>query len=58
MGKLDSVKMGDELAERGFLLSYNSSYLVQRNLIQICLMGELERAEVEPLLDIFAGFAG
>jgi aspartate aminotransferase-like enzyme len=55
--RLDSVRMGDELAENGFLLSYNSSYLVRRNLIQICLMGELERAEIAPVLDIVSSFA-
>ncbi len=38
--QLDSVAIGDALVERGFQLSYNSGYLVRRNVIQICMMGE------------------
>ncbi len=32
--------MGQQLQKAGYLLSYNSDYLRQRNWIQICLMGE------------------
>ncbi len=48
---LNSVKVGAQLHEAGFLLSYNSDYLRERNWIQICLMGEFERAKLTPLLN-------
>lgn len=37
---ISSVEVGDQLTSKGFLLSYQSRYLVARNWIQICLMGE------------------
>lgn len=37
---ISSVAVGDQLAAHGFLLSYQSRYLVARNWIQVCLMGE------------------
>jgi aspartate aminotransferase-like enzyme len=40
---LDSAAVGAELEEQGFLLSVNSQYLLERNWIQICLMGETSR---------------
>jgi aspartate aminotransferase-like enzyme len=43
----NSAELGQQLQQAGFLLSYNSDYLRQRNWIQICLMGEycLEKLE-------------
>jgi len=49
--ELNSVKVGGQLHEAGFLLSYNSEYLRQRNWIQICLMGEFQREKVVSLLN-------
>jgi aspartate aminotransferase-like enzyme len=49
--QLNSAKVGAQLNEAGFLLSYNSEYLRRRNWIQICLMGEFERAKLTPLLN-------
>ena len=43
-------KVGDELKARGFHVSYESAYLLERNWLQICLMGEFERASLEGLL--------
>ncbi len=40
---LSSAAVGAELEQRGFLLSVNSQYLLDRNWIQICLMGETSR---------------
>jgi aspartate aminotransferase-like enzyme len=37
---INSARLGQQLRDAGYLLSYNSSYLLQRNWIQICLMGE------------------
>jgi aspartate aminotransferase-like enzyme len=48
---LDSASVGAQLNEAGFLLSYNSEYLRARNWIQICLMGEFDRAKLVPLLN-------
>ncbi|HEX4350155.1 MAG TPA: aminotransferase class V-fold PLP-dependent enzyme, partial [Verrucomicrobiae bacterium] len=36
----NSAEIGPLLCQAGFLVSYNSNYLRQRNWIQICLMGE------------------
>jgi aspartate aminotransferase-like enzyme len=49
--QFDSAKVGAQLNEAGFLLSSNSEYLRERNWIQICLMGEFDRAKLVPLLN-------
>ncbi len=50
-GELDSIKVGGQLHEAGFLLSYNSEYLRRENWIQICLMGEFAREKLVSLLN-------
>lgn len=47
---ISSVAVGDALAAHGFLLSYQSRYLVARNWIQICLMGEYRTDALPDLL--------
>jgi len=47
-----SEEVGRGLEEEGYLLSYRSEYLLKRNWIQICLMGEGTREQVAPLLDL------
>ena len=37
---LNSVRIGSLIQESGYLLSYNSDYLRQRNWIQVCFMGD------------------
>ena len=37
---LNSVKIGEQMQEAGYLLSYNSRYLGRRNWIQVCFMGD------------------
>ena len=49
---ISSADLGRRLEEAGYLLSYNSDYLLERNWIQICLMGECSREKVAPLLDM------
>jgi aspartate aminotransferase-like enzyme len=49
--EMGSVKVGGQMYEAGFLLSYNSEYLRERNWIQICLMGEFQRDKFTPLLN-------
>ncbi len=47
---LNSVWLGSQLEEKGYLLSYKSEYLVRRNWIQICTMGENAPESLEGLL--------
>jgi len=54
---LSSRAIGDRLRERGLLLSYESGYLIERNWLQICLMGEARRAALLTLLAALAGEA-
>ncbi|HXF60871.1 MAG TPA: aminotransferase class V-fold PLP-dependent enzyme [Caldilineaceae bacterium] len=51
---VSSTAVGDALAAQGFLLSYQSSYLVKRNWIQVCLMGEFRQDALEPLVRALA----
>jgi hypothetical protein len=44
-----SYQVGSALEERGYELGYASSYLRHRNWIQVCLMGEHGREELELL---------
>ena len=47
---VSSGEVGRELEESGYLLSCHSDYLLERNWIQVCLMGEYSRPAVERLL--------
>jgi len=47
--EIASTVVGRQLESAGYLLSYNSGYLLERNWIQICLMGEWTRESVEHL---------
>jgi aspartate aminotransferase-like enzyme len=49
--ELNSAKVGAQLQEAGFLLSCQSEYLRQKNLIQICIMGEFTREKLVALLN-------
>ena len=40
---LSSEGVGKKLEDEGYLLSYRSAYLLKRNWLQICLMGEQEQ---------------
>lgn len=40
-----SVAVGDYLRENGYLLSYKSEYLVKRNWVQICFMGDFSKPD-------------
>lgn len=47
-----SKRLGNVLREKGFHLSFESEYLLKRNWVQICLMGDCSREKVASLLDI------
>jgi len=51
--QVNSVALGDALLEAGYELSYKSRYLVERNWIQICLMGEHAPQTVRAMLAAF-----
>ncbi len=50
--QISSYEVGRELEEAGFLLSYMSEYLRERNWIQICFMGECSRESLDKLLTV------
>lgn len=47
--EVPSSRIGQAMEERGYELSWLSSYLRERNWIQICLMGEHTEEELAPL---------
>jgi aspartate aminotransferase-like enzyme len=49
---VNSEYIGARLREAGYLLSYESTYLVKRNWIQVCLMGEYEPERLGRLPDL------
>jgi hypothetical protein len=50
--------LGEALERKGFLLSYRSSYLVERNIIQACLMGAVTDAQCLSLAETLAQMLG
>ncbi len=50
-----SMELGEALERQGFLLSYRSEYLESRNLIQIVLMGDSRKEDLERLLGALDG---
>lgn len=51
-----AAALGDWLAETGFLVSYQSGYLRERNWLQICLMGDVRETDINALLDALARY--
>jgi aspartate aminotransferase-like enzyme len=49
---ISSELVGDSLGEAGYLVSYRSRYLLERNWIQLCLMGDCPRERLLPLAGI------
>jgi len=45
-----SLVLGESLESEGYFTSYRSRYLLERNLLQICLMSSHSQEELEPLL--------
>jgi aspartate aminotransferase-like enzyme len=50
---LSSKEVGRRLEDADYFLSYMSSYLLERNWIQICLMGEYSQGTLIPLVNEF-----
>ena len=53
-GAFDAQQMGRNLEAHGFHTSYASGYLRRRNWLQICLMGDTHRGQLERLLPVLA----
>jgi aspartate aminotransferase-like enzyme len=49
-----TAPMGETLAANGFLVHYRNVYLLRRNVIQLCLMGDYTREKLEPLFALLA----
>lgn len=54
----DSQKIGDYIRRKGYLISYESNYLLHRNWIQICLMGDIKREQLADLARIYRSAFG
>lgn len=50
-GPRAAADLGERLERAGFILSYRSRYLMDRNWIQACLMGAVTESDVSALLD-------
>ena len=50
--EMNSVEIGRLLESKGFYLSYKSEYLIPKNWIQICIMGEHSREKIRRLFNI------
>ena len=48
----NSRYIGDYLKKSGFETSYASDYLLERNWLQICTMGEVDLDEISNVIDI------
>jgi aspartate aminotransferase-like enzyme len=53
--EIRSASIGRRARNAGYLLSYGSEYLLKRNWIQICLMGEYSKRKVISLLHLLQG---
>lgn len=49
---VSGLHLGDYLKYKGFLISYESAYLVRRNWIQVCLMGDLKPERAAALAEV------
>ncbi len=56
MKPYSSQEMGEYLRENGYLVSYESSYLSERNWVQICLMGDIKKENLDGLVNTIKFF--
>lgn len=55
--EVSALRVGDKLADAGYLLSYRSDYLLERNWVQICLMGEYTHGAIDQMLALLRKLA-
>lgn len=53
---IGSASFGKLLAEQNILISYNSDYLLIRNMVQICLFSDISDEDLNYILDVFKSF--
>lgn len=51
--QISSVEIGEWMRRQGYYLHYQSSYLQERNWIQISMLGNVSLAEILDMLDLF-----
>ena len=51
---IDSEQLGRALESLGYYTSYASGYLRERNWLQVCLMGEVQRSRLERFIPVLA----
>lgn len=51
--QISSRRLGEAMEQRGMLLSYQSGYLLERNIIQICLMGSAGEEQCLQMVETF-----
>jgi len=51
---LNSSELGQKLQDEGFFLHWRSRYLIERNWIQIALMGECSQEQIQPLFKLLS----
>jgi aspartate aminotransferase-like enzyme len=57
-GGTSSMAIGLQLEQQGYLVSIHSRYLLERNWIQICLMGDSTRAQLTAVSDALVALCG
>lgn len=55
--QMSSLRFGEDMERRGWLLSYRSGYLLERNIVQICLMGSVAEEKCLQMLEAFVAVA-
>ncbi|TRZ38290.1 alanine--glyoxylate aminotransferase family protein [Niallia circulans] len=51
--QISSIEIGEWLKRQGYYLHYQSSYLQERNWIQISMLGNVSLTEIHDMLDLF-----
>lgn len=54
---INSNRVGRRMKELGYILSYQSDYLLKNNWIQVSLMGECSPENIAPLIDLLGDYA-
>lgn len=55
--QLSSLRLGEAMKRRGWLLSYLSGYLLERNTVQICFMGSVSEEQCLQMVEVFVAVA-
>lgn len=51
--ELNSESIGENLERKGFLLNYRSEYLIEKNLMQIALLGQKKKEDIDKFFSAF-----